>query len=126
MAHFSKLGIGNKVEQVIVVSNDIATTEEAGIEFLHNLYNNRATYKQTSYNTHGGVHLSGGTPFRKNYGSIGYTYDQTLDAFIPPQNHPSWTLNKTTCLWEAPTPRPEDGNDYLWNEETKSWELVEY
>ena len=77
MASFAKLGIGNVVETVVVVSNDIATTEQAGVEFLQNLYNDRAVWKQTSYNMVGGVHKLGGTPFRKNHAGIGYTYDQT-------------------------------------------------
>ena len=84
MAHFAKIGKGNKVLRVAVVSNDIATSEQAGVEFLNNLYGDRATWKQTSFNTRGGVHLTGGTPFRKNYAGVGYKYDQTRDAFIAP------------------------------------------
>ena len=75
MAHFAKLGVGNIVERVEVVSNDIATTEQAGIDFLNNLYNTRDVWKQTSYNTYGGEHTLGGTPFRKNYAGIGFKYD---------------------------------------------------
>ena len=93
MAHFAKLGTGNIVERVAVVSNDIATTEQAGVDFLNNLHGSRDVWKQTSYNTQGGVHTLGGTPFRKNYAGIGYTYDEAKDAFIPPQNYSSWTLN---------------------------------
>jgi len=85
MAHFAKLGIGNIVEKVEVVSNDIATNEQAGVNFLNNLYNTSDTWFQTSYNTIGGVHLLDGTPFRKNYAGIGFTYDEDKDAFIPPQ-----------------------------------------
>ena len=85
MAHFAKLGAGNIVLTVNVVSNDVATTEQAGIDFLNNLYNTRDVWKQTSYNTQGGEHKLGGTPFRKNYAGVGYTYDQTKDAFIPPK-----------------------------------------
>ena len=125
MAHFAKLGTGNIVEKVEIVSNDIATTEQAGVEFLQNLYKDRAVWKQTSYNTSGGVHLTGGTPFRKNYAAKGFTYDQKKDAFIPPQPFNSWTLNETTCLWEAPVNRPDGGQSYNWNEETTSWDLVE-
>jgi len=131
MAHFSKLGIGNIIETVVVVSNDIATTEQAGVEFLQNLYNDRAVWKQTSYNTYGGQHLSGGTPFRKNYGGKGMIYDQTRDAFITPKPFESWILNETTCLWEAPISKPEltqeqidNNNYYVWNETNTSWELV--
>jgi len=123
MAYFAKLGVGNKVLAVHTVSNDIATTEQAGVEFLQNLYKNRDVYKQTSYNTFGGEHLLGGTPFRKNYAGIGYSYDQTRDAFIPPKPFASWILNETTCDWEAPVVKPDDGQKYLWNEETKQWDL---
>ena len=126
MAHFAKLGKGNKVIQVDVVSNDVATTEQAGVDFLNNLYNTRDVWKQTSYNTNGGVHKLGGTPFRKNFAGIGYKYDQTRDAFIPPKpNYPSWTLNETTCLWESPVAYPTDGQNYEWNETNKSWDLIE-
>ena len=125
MAHFAKLGVGNKVLKVAVVSNDVATTEQAGVDFLNNLYNTRDVWVQTSYNTKSGVHLNGGTPFRKNYAGVGYTYDQTRDAFIPPKPYPSWVLNETTCLWEAPVVKPDDGQKYLWNEETKQWDLNE-
>jgi hypothetical protein len=132
MAHFAKLGTGDVVERVEVVSNDIATTEQAGVDFLNNLYNTRDVWKQTSYNTRKGVHSLGGTPFRKNYAGIGYRYDPSLDAFIAPQPFNSWTLNETTCVWEAPVARPEltqeqiDNNNYYnWNEETQQWELNE-
>ncbi len=125
MAYFAKLGVGNKVLAVHTVSNDIATTEQAGVEFLQNLYKNRDVYKQTSYNTFGGEHLLGGTPFRKNYAGIGYSYDQTRDAFIPPKPFPSWILNETTCNWEAPVVKPDDGQSYSWNEETQQWDLNE-
>ena len=131
MANFCKLKVGNIVERVEKVSNDIATTEQAGVEFLQNLYNDRATWKQTSYNTKGGVHLLGGTPLRKNYAGIGYKYDQTRDAFIPPKNYNSWVLNETTCLWDPPVARPEltqeqidNNNYYTWNEENQTWDLV--
>lgn len=77
--------------------------------------------KQTSYNTHGGVHSLGGTPFRKNYAGIGYSYDAVRDAFISPKPYPSWELNEDTCLWDAPTPYPTDGKQYTWDEATTSW-----
>jgi len=121
MAHFAKLGVGNIIERVEIVSNDIATTEKAGVDFLNNLFGSRDVWKQTSYNTHGGVHKLDGTPLRKNYASIGFTYDQTLDAFIAPQPYESWTLNETTCRWEAPVVYPDDGKHYNWNEETQQW-----
>lgn len=121
MAHFAKLGTGNIVTAVNVVSNDIATTEQAGVDFLNDLYKTRDVWKQTSYNTKGGVHLLGETPFRKNYAGIGYTYDQTRDAFIPPKFFDSWILNEDTCLWEAPVAYPSDGKSYEWDESSKSW-----
>ncbi len=124
MAHFAKLGTENIIERVEVVSNDIATTEQAGIEFLQNLYKDTSVWKQTSYNTIGGEHKLGGTPLRKNYAGIGYTYNQTKDAFIPPKPYASWILNETSCLWEAPIPYPDDDNRYNWNEETTSWDLT--
>ena len=78
-------------------------------------------YKQTSYNTNGGVHALGGTPFRKNYAGLGYTYDAQRDAFIPPQPYPSWQLNEDTCLWNSPVPMPTDDKRYSWDEATTSW-----
>ena len=125
MAHFAKIGIGNIVEKIEVISNDIATTEQAGVEFLQKLYKIRDTWKQTSFNTRSGEHLLGGTPFRKNYAAIGYKYDQTRDAFIPPKPFNSWTLNETTCRWEAPVAYPDDENRYIWNETNQTWDLVE-
>ena len=125
MAHFAKIGTGSKVERVEVVSNDIATTEQAGVDFLNTLYGTRDVWVQTSYNTRGGVHKNGGTPLRKNYAGIGFTYSSTLDAFIPPRPYPSWTLNETTCQWEPPVAYPTDGELYVWNEETTSWDAVE-
>jgi hypothetical protein len=125
MAHFAKLGTGNIIEKVEVVSNDVATTEQAGVEFLQNLYKDRAVWKQTSYNTHGGVHLTGGTPFRKNYAMIGGKYYEDRDAFIPKKPFASWTLNETTCLWDPPVVKPDDGQNYEWNETNQTWDLVE-
>jgi hypothetical protein len=118
MAHFAKLE-NNIVTQVIVVANqDILNengqeSEQKGIDFCSNLLG--GTWKQTSYNAR----------IRKNYAGIGYTYDETLDAFIPPQPFASWTLNNETARWEAPTPYPTDDKRYTWDEETTSWkELV--
>ena len=123
MAHFAKLGVGNKVLTVEVISNDIATTEQAGIDFLNNLYGTNDIWKQTSYNTIGGVHLLGGTPFRKNYAGIDFKYNEVKDAFIPPKPFNSWTLNEETCLWDAPVSYPTDGQRYKWNENNQSWDL---
>ena len=113
MAHFAKLGVGNIIEAVHVVSNDIALTEQAGVDFLNNLYNTRDVWVQTSYNNN----------IRKNYAGVGYSYDQTRDAFIAPKPYNSWILNEDTCRWEAPVARPEDDNIYTWNETTISWDL---
>ena len=131
MAYFAKLGTGNIVEQVISINNAVITDanrveqEQLGNDFINKLYNTRDVWKQTSYNTHGGIHKLGETPFRKNHAGIGYTYDQARDAFIPKKPFNSWTLNEDTCLWEAPVAMPEDDNKYTWNESTTSWEITE-
>ena len=124
MASFAQLNHKNIVEKVIKVSDNDAPNEAAGIEFCKKLFGPNETWKQTSYNTKGGIHLDGGTPFRKNYAGIGYKYDEDKDAFIPPCKYASWILNSETCLWEAPVAKPDDGNKYEWNEETTSWDLV--
>jgi hypothetical protein len=115
MAHFAKLGIGNIVEKVEVVSNDVAITEQAGVDFLINLYNDQnAQWFQTSYNNN----------IRKNFAGIGSFYDQARDAFISPKPFNSWTLNNTTCQWEAPVAFPTDGERYIWNESTTTWDSL--
>jgi hypothetical protein len=118
MAHYAFLDENNVVTEVIVGKNE----GEEGInwELHYGAFRNQVC-KRTSYNTMGGVHNSGGTPFRKNYAGIGYTYDQTRDAFIPPKPYNSWVLNETSCLWDPPTPMPQDDKMYTWNEETTSW-----
>jgi hypothetical protein len=133
MASFAKLNSENiviKVESVInkVLEDSNGIEQEAiGIQFLKNLYNEpEAVWKQTSYNTHSGVHKLGGTPFRKNFAGIDYTYDSNRDAFIPIKPYNSWILNETTCNWESPIPMPSDASidkRYSWNEETQSWTL---
>jgi hypothetical protein len=131
MAYFAKLGIGNIVEQVISISNTVITDsngveqEQLGIDFINKLYNTKDVWKQTSYNTKRGIHNNGGTPFRKNYAGLGYTYDETRDAFIPKKPFNSWILNEDTCLWEAPIAYPTDGKEYGWNEKTLSWDLID-
>ena len=127
MAHFAKLDQDNKVIRVSVLHNnellvDGAENEQKGINFLNTLFNTNDNWKQTSYNTRGGVHSLGGTPFRKNYAGIGYTYDADKDAFIPESPYPSWTLNEDTCQWEHPITNPDDHEIYHWNEETVSWD----
>lgn len=111
MAHFAKV-VDGKVTQVIVAEPEFFNT------FIDS---SPGEWIQTSYNTRGGVHVNGGTPLRKNYAGIGYSYDKERDAFIPPQPFPSWTLNEDTCLWEAPTAKPNDDKPYYWDEATQSW-----
>jgi len=126
MASFAKIGLNNKVIEVLSVVNEVlhdsngVEQEAIGIDFLTKL-TGWAIWKQTSYNTYGGVHLLGGTPFRKNHAGKGYTYDEDRNAFIPPKTYNSWVLNEDTCLWEAPITKPQDGNNYRWNEQTLSW-----
>lgn len=120
MAHFAKLDENNVVINVLIVNNDAVTvngseSEQAGIDFLNNLYGH-GVWKKTSYNTFGGVHKLGGTPFRKNYAGKGFTYDSVRNAFIPPRPYASWTLNESTCLWDCPITYPDDGKFYHWNE----------
>jgi len=121
MAHYAFLDENNIVVEVIVGKEE----NEDGVdwEVAYGNFRNQVC-KRTSYNTHGGVHTYGGVPFRKNYAGLGYTYDATRDAFIPPNSYQSWSLNEDTCLWESPVPYPKDGKRYNWNEETQSW--VEY
>lgn len=120
MSHYALLDENNIVIQVVVASQADDGKEE---EFRQRSGEN---YRQTSYNTQGGVHLLGGTPFRKNYAGIGYTFDEERDAFIPSKPYPSWILNEDSCLWEPPVAYPSDGKQYTWNEDTTSWvEVVE-
>jgi hypothetical protein len=128
MASFAKIGLNNKVIEVLSIHNNElldsngVEQEVNGIDFLTKL-TGWSIWKQTSYNTRGGEHILGGTPFRKNHASVGYTYDEDRDAFIPPKPYPSWTLNETSCLWEAPVAMPDDDNRYIWNESTQTWDI---
>lgn len=119
MAHYAFLDENNIVTEVIVGKDE----GNFDWEQQYGSFRGQAC-KRTSYNTRGGVHLNGGTPLRKNYAGIGYTYDWQRDAFIPPKPFNSWVLNEETCLWDAPTPMPTDGKFYVWNEQTLSWEEV--
>lgn len=121
MAHYAVLNMNNVVTEIIVGKNENDTNTNWEL-----YYQNIKTQicKRTSYNTLGGVHKNGGTPFRKNYASIGYTYDEIRDAFIPPKPYESWILNEDSCLWEAPVEYPNDGEKYNWNEETQTWDLI--
>jgi hypothetical protein len=120
MAYFAKLGTGNIIEQVISINNSVikdsdgVEQEQLGVDFINNLYKTNDIWKQTSYNK----------TFRKNYAGIGYTYDETKDAFIPKKTYNSWILNEQTCIWESPVVYPTDGNRYKWNEEILNWELI--
>ena len=115
MSHFAKVENG-VVTQVIVIEQDVVDT---------GLFGDPASWVQTSYNTISGQHRFGGTPLRKNYAGIGYTYDSERDAFYAPQPFASWILNEDTCAWEAPIAAPaiEDGIYYTWDEATVSWIL---
>jgi len=114
MAYFAKLGVGNKILSVHSVEDSIATTEQAGIDFLNNLHKTKDIWKQT---------YTDGSQ-RKNYAGIGFKYDEGRDAFIPIKTYSSWVLNESTCQWEAPSARPDDGKKYNWNESTTSWEEI--
>lgn len=123
MAHYAFLDTNNIVTEVITGKDE----GEDGIDWEQWYGEFRGqTCKRTSYNTYGGVHLNGGTPYRKNYAGIGYTYDAIRDAFIPPTPFASWVLNETTCLWDAPTPMPNDDKRYYWNEEQLAWVETQY
>jgi len=121
MANFAKIGLNNKVIEVQSVTNEVlhdsngVEQESIGIDFLTKL-TGWSIWVQTSYNNN----------IRKNFAGKGFTYDEDRDAFIPPKPYNSWTLNETTCLWEAPVSRPDDSKIYIWNEETQQWDLNEW
>jgi len=125
MAHFAQINESGVVLQVMVIGDNDAPTEEAGQAFISNRLRMPGTWIQTSYHTRGGAHAHGGEAFRLNYAGIGFTYNQDLDGFIPPQPYPSWLLNPTTGLWDAPIPYPEDGEIYIWDEPTLTWKEYE-
>ena len=115
MGHYARVTDG-------VVTNVIV----AKAEFFDTYVDDTAgEWIKTSYNTHAGVHVNGGTPLRKNYAGIGFLYDETRDAFIPPQPYPSWVINEETCRWDAPIDYPDDGIEYQWNEESGAWDILE-
>ena len=124
MAHFALLD-DNNIVTFVTVGRDEDDGKEAELSARTG-----QVYKQTSYNTRGGVYYTPNTnnpdpdqskAFRKNYAGLGYTYDDTIDGFIPPKPYPSWLLNTTTCLWDPPVPYPTDGKNYAWDEDTQSW-----
>jgi hypothetical protein len=117
MSHFAKVNwMTNKVEWVIVAEQDFINSGAVG---------DSLNWVQTSFHTYGGIHSEGRQPLRKNYACVNDTYDKGRDAFIPPKPYPSWILNEDTCLWDAPTPMPDDDQRYTWNEETTDWDLIE-
>ena len=122
MAHYAFLDNNYIVTEVIVGKDE----GEDGVDWEQHYGNFRGqTCKRTSYNTHSGVHNAGGTPFRKNYAGIGFTYDAQRDAFIPIKPYPSWVLNESTCQWESPVSMPDDGEAYSWDEDAGAWVRIE-
>jgi hypothetical protein len=115
MSHFANIDDNNIVTQVIVAEQDFINSGAVG---------DPSKWIKTSYNTYAGEHGNGGTPLRKNYAGIGYIYDPSRDAFIPPKPYNSWILNEDTCIWEPPTPMPDDGKLYKWNELGKVWKEI--
>lgn len=120
MGHFAR------VEDGIVVEVIVCT----GVNIAAGMFGDPSQWIRTSYNTRGGVYYTPNSndmdpdqtrALRKNYAGIGFTYDSERDAFIPPRPYDSWVLNEETCLWEPPTPYPDDGNEYFWDEETQTW-----
>lgn len=120
MAHYAFLDENNIVVEVIVGKDE----DNSAVDWEQHYAEFRGLQcKRTSYNTQGGTHLHGGTPFRKNYAGIGFTYDAERDAFIPPKPFASWVLDEETCSWTAPTPIPDEGRWY-WNEELGKWSEI--
>lgn len=113
MSHFAKV-VNGIVTQVVVAEPEYINTIDDG---------SSGQWIQTSYNTHGNSHPQG-MPLRKNYASIGYSYDAQRDAFVPPKPYPSWVLDENTCLWQAPVPMPQDNSAYIWNEQSRGWDLL--
>lgn len=124
MAHYALINDDNIVTQVIVGRDEDDLPE--GVTNWETYYGtfHGQTCKRTSYNTYGNQHPND-TPFRKNYAGIGYKWDETRNAFIPPSPYPSWVLNDSTCLWDAPVAYPDDGLDYIWDEDTTSWVQID-
>lgn len=114
MSHFAEVANGT-VTRVIVAEREFIDSGAVG---------DPANWVQTSYNTHGGIHSAGGTPMRKNYAGIGFTYDAARDAFIPLKPYPSWALDEVSCLWSPPVAMPSDGSKYVWDEANLAWEIV--
>lgn len=118
MAHWAELDENNVVLRVLVGDNNDPAGDEGYQWLIDNL---GGTWVKTSYNTVAGIHIAGGTPFRKNYAGVGYTYDETLDAFLPPKPHDNWIIDEATGTWIPPIPKPDDGKDYVWNQDETRW-----
>ena len=135
MAHFARLDKDNTVVDILKVDNELilddngVEQESIGIQKLQ-VGNPGGTFVKTSYNTEANEHRAGGTPFRKNYPAVGYTYDPVRDAFYAPQPFESWTLNEDKCIWECPLPHPEQDEEnpipYYWKDDTQEWVDYEY
>ena len=129
MSHFVEINNSNEVIRGVVLEDkdtqdsDGNEDDSVGIKYLIDAFG--GTWLRTSYNMVKGIHQKGGTPFRKNYAGIGYTYDEVRDAFIPPKPFASWTLDEETCIWEAPVAQPEEVGPYNWNEDTQAWDEIE-
>ena len=121
MAYYALLNYNNIVTQVVTGKNEDETNYNMELVYQDMF---KQVCKRTSYNTQGGVHSNGDTPFRKNYASVGYTYDANRDAFIPPKPYESWALNEASCLWESPIEYPTDVEMYTWNEDNQQWKLI--
>ena len=116
MANYAQIDENNIVVRIIVAEESVIKT---------GIFGDPDTWIQTSYNTCAGKHITGGTPLRKNFAGVGYTYDQQRDAFIPPKEHDYFILNDLTCIWEPPIPAPNDGKEYKWNHDTMNWKEIE-
>ena len=121
MAHYAFLDENNIVTEVIVGKDE--NTDGVDWEEWYGNFRGQ-TCKRTSYNTIANTHTLDGTPFRGNYAGIGFTYDTDNDVFIAPKPYDSWIIDEDTWTWKAPTPMPNDGNMYMWNEDTQSWDLI--
>ena len=130
MASFTKLGVNGRVLQVVSLSNDIITDdnkieqEQKGIDFLTDLYQ-WPCWVQCSYNTSEGEHKLGGTPFRKNFPGLGWKYDDERDAFISPKPYSTWVIDEDRCVWIPPVAKPDGDENYIWSEESQSWEQID-
>lgn len=122
MAHFAEIDESSFVTRVLVTDTNDPNGDE-GYQWLIDTFG--GTWIKTSYNTHGGIHILGGTPLRKNYAGVGMSYDPIRDAFIVKKPFESWILNEETCIWEAPVAKPTNDREYKWNEDTTSWDIFE-